>query len=40
MVKMKVVELFKTYNFALGPKFRKLKHTMLFYYFALKLNFT
>jgi hypothetical protein len=40
MVKIEVVELFKTYNFALGLKFRNLKHTMLFYYFALKSNFT
>jgi hypothetical protein len=40
MVKMKVVELFKTYNFALGLKFRNRKHIVLFYYFALYLNFT
>jgi hypothetical protein len=40
MVKKEVVELFKTYNFALGLKFRNLKHTELFYYFALKINFT
>jgi hypothetical protein len=40
MVKMKVVELFKNYNFALGLKFRNLKHIVLFYYFALNLNFT
>jgi hypothetical protein len=40
MVKMKVVELFKTYNFALGLKFRNLKYKVLFHYFALKSNFT
>jgi hypothetical protein len=40
MVKMKAVELFETYNFALGLKFRNLKHIVLFYYFALNLNFT
>jgi hypothetical protein len=40
MVKMKVVELFKTYNFALGLKFRNLKYKVLFHHFALKSNFT
>jgi hypothetical protein len=40
MVKIKVVELFKSYNFALGLKFRNLKHNILFYHFALKLIFT
>jgi hypothetical protein len=39
MVNKKAVELFKTYNFTLGLKFRNLKHTVLFYYFALKSNF-
>jgi hypothetical protein len=34
MVKMKVVELFKTYNFALGLKFRNLKYKVLFHHFA------
>jgi hypothetical protein len=38
MVKIKVVELFKSYNFALGLKFRKIKHTVLFYHFALNLK--
>jgi hypothetical protein len=40
MVKIEVVELFKSYNFALGLKFRNLKHNVLFYHFALKLIFT
>jgi hypothetical protein len=40
MVSMKVVELFKTYNFTLGLKLRNLEHTVLFYYFTLKSNFT
>jgi hypothetical protein len=40
MVKMEVVELFKSYNFALGLKFRNLKYKVLFHHFALKLNFT
>jgi hypothetical protein len=40
MVKMKVVELFKTYNFSLGLKFRNLKHTVLLYQITLKPNFT
>jgi hypothetical protein len=40
MVTKKVVELFKTYNFALGLKFRNLKYKVLFHHFALKLNFT
>jgi hypothetical protein len=40
MVKIEVVELFKSYNFALGLKFRNLKHTVLLYHFALKSNFT
>jgi hypothetical protein len=35
MVKIEVVELFKSYNFALGLKFRNLKYTALFYNFAL-----
>jgi hypothetical protein len=39
-VKIEVVELFKFYNFALGLKFRNLKHNVLFYHFALKLIFT
>jgi hypothetical protein len=38
MVKIEVVELFKSYNFALGLKFRNLKHTSLFYNFALNSN--
>jgi hypothetical protein len=33
MVKIEVVELFKSYNFALGIKFRNLKHNVLFYHF-------
>jgi hypothetical protein len=40
MVKIEVVELFKSYNFALGLKCRNLKHKVLFYHFALKSNFT
>jgi hypothetical protein len=40
MAKMKVVELFKTYNFILGLKLRNLKYKVLFHHFALKLNFT
>jgi hypothetical protein len=40
MVKMKVVELFKSYNFALGLKFRNLKHIVFFYHFALNLKIT
>jgi hypothetical protein len=40
MVKIEIVELFKSYNFALGLKFRNLKHNVLFYHFALKLIFT
>jgi hypothetical protein len=40
MVRKKVVELFKTYNFALGLKFRNLKYKVLFHNFALKSNFT
>jgi hypothetical protein len=39
-VKIEVVELFKSYNFALGLKFRNLKYKVLFHHFALKLNFT
>jgi hypothetical protein len=39
MVKMKVVELFKNYNFALGLKFRNLYYKVLFHHFALKSNF-
>jgi hypothetical protein len=38
MVKIEVVELFKSYNFALGLKFRNLKYTTLFYTFALNSN--
>jgi hypothetical protein len=38
MVKIQVVELFKSYNFALGLKFRNLKYTALFYNFALNSN--
>jgi hypothetical protein len=40
MVKIEVVELFKTYNFVLGLEFRNLKHTVLFYHFALNLKIT
>jgi hypothetical protein len=40
MVKKEVVELFKSYNFALGLKFRNLNYKVLFHHFALKLNFT
>jgi hypothetical protein len=40
MVKKEVVELFKTYNFSLGLKFRNLKYKVLFHHFALKSNFT
>jgi hypothetical protein len=39
VVKIEVVELFKSYNFALGLKFRNLKYTALFYNFTLKSNF-
>jgi hypothetical protein len=35
---MEVVELFKSYNFALGLKFRNLKYKVLFHHFALKLT--
>jgi hypothetical protein len=38
MVKMKVVELFKIYNFALGLKFINLKYKVLFHHFALNSN--
>jgi hypothetical protein len=38
MVKKEVVELFKSYNFALGLKFRNLKYATLFYTFALNSN--
>jgi hypothetical protein len=38
MVKIEVVELFKSYNFSLGLKFRNLKYTALFYNFALNSN--
>jgi hypothetical protein len=38
MVKIEVVELCKSYNFALGFKFKNLKHDALFYHFALKSN--
>jgi hypothetical protein len=40
VAKMKVVELFKTYNFVLGLKLRNLKYKVLFHHFALKLNFS
>jgi hypothetical protein len=40
MVKIEVVALFETYNFVLGLKFRNIKHTMLFYHFSLKSNFS
>jgi hypothetical protein len=39
-VKIEVVELFKTYNFSLGLKFRNLKYKVLFHHFALNLIFT
>jgi hypothetical protein len=35
MAKKEVVELFKTYNFALELKFRNLKYKVLFHHFAL-----
>jgi hypothetical protein len=38
MVKIEVVELFKSYKFALGLKFRNLKYTALFYTFSLNSN--
>jgi hypothetical protein len=38
MIKIEVVEFFKSYNFALGLKFRNLKYNTLFYHFALKSN--
>jgi hypothetical protein len=38
MVKIEVVELFKSFNFALGLKLRNLKYTALFYNFALNSN--
>jgi hypothetical protein len=40
MVKIEVVELFKSYNFALGLQLRNLKNNVLFYHFALKSIFT
>jgi hypothetical protein len=40
VAKMKVVELFKTYNFVLGLKLRNLKYNVLFHHFVLKLNFS
>jgi hypothetical protein len=40
MVKIEIVELFKSYNFALGLKFKNLKHIIFFYHFSLNLNFT
>jgi hypothetical protein len=40
MVKMKVVKLFKTYNFALELKLKNLKYTVLFHHFTFKSNFT
>jgi hypothetical protein len=39
MTKMKVVEFFKSFNFALGFKFKNPKLNALFYPFALKSNF-
>jgi hypothetical protein len=38
MVKIEVVELFKSYNFVLGLKFRNLKYAALFYTFAFNSN--
>jgi hypothetical protein len=38
MTKIEVVEFFKSYSFALGLKFKNLKHNALFYHFALKSN--
>jgi hypothetical protein len=38
MVKIEVVELFESYNFSLGVKFRNIKYTALFYNFALNSN--
>jgi hypothetical protein len=40
MIKKEVVELFKTYNFALGLEFRNLKYKVLLHHFTLKINFT
>jgi hypothetical protein len=40
MVEIEVVEPFKSYNFVLGLNFRNLKHTALFYTFALNSNLT
>jgi hypothetical protein len=37
-VKIEVVEVFKSYNFALGIKFINLKYTALFYNFSLNSN--
>jgi hypothetical protein len=38
MVKIEVVEFFKSYNFDLEFKFKNLKYTALFYNFELKSN--
>jgi hypothetical protein len=38
MVKIEVVELFKSYSLDLGLKFRNLKYIALFYTFALNSN--
>jgi hypothetical protein len=38
MVKIEVVEFFKSYNFSLGLKFQNLKYIALFYNFELKSN--
>jgi hypothetical protein len=38
MVKIEVVELFKSYHFALELKFKNLKHNALFCHSALKSN--
>jgi hypothetical protein len=40
MVKIKVVELFKPYNFYLGFKFKNSKNKALFKNFGLNLNFS
>jgi hypothetical protein len=39
MNKVEVVEFFKSFNFALGFKFKNLKLNALFYPFALESNF-
>jgi hypothetical protein len=38
MIKIEVVEFFKSYNFDLGLKFKNLKYTALFFNFGLKSN--